>query len=443
MLPKIPAGIRSFTIIWSGQLVSTIGTSMSRFALAIWAWELTHQALPLTLTAVFMSISSIVVSPVAGALVDRWDRKKVMLVSDVAAALCTLTILLLHLSGSLQIWHLYITGVVVGASGVFQNLAYSAVRSTLVPKTEYARISGMISLSEYSSFIAAPVLGGLLVPLIGLAGVLVIDLVTFLVAVITLWMVTIPYVRPVHAEGASKPGLFSESVYGFRYIFQRPGLLGLMIISFAFNMTESLGYPLIAPMILARTGNSETILGTVQGVMGLGGVLGGVVLTIWGGPKRRIHGLLLGVLLTGLMGDMLMGLGQVFVVWIVAGFFLEFFIPVTVGSASAIWQIKVPPELQGRVFAARQLVSQLAVPVTTILGGLLADRVFEPLLTSADSSSGGLATLVGTGPGAGMGLLIMFCGIFSALVGIVGYLFRSIRDVEDQLPDHDYVASAT
>src|SRR5262249_20518066 len=163
--------------------------------------------------------------------------------------------------------------------------------------------------------------------------------------------IPVPHVSPTQANESRSKNMLSEALYGFRYIFTRPGLLGLLFIYFAFNLSESLGYPLIAPMLLSRSQNNEALLGGIQGVMGPGGVLGGLFLTLWGGPKRKIHGLLIGVILTGLLGDALMGLGQAVPTWIVAGFCVEFFIPMMLGSGTAIWQIKVAPEVQGRVFA--------------------------------------------------------------------------------------------
>jgi MFS transporter, DHA3 family, macrolide efflux protein len=418
------SGMTTFLVIWFGQVVSLLGTSMTRFALLIWMWERTHEATAMVLVGVSASIPGLVFGLVAGTLVDRWDRRRVMMVSDLQAGLSTVAIFLLYTSGKLEVWHLYVASAVAGGVGTFQFLAYSAAVTTMLPKSQYARANGMISLAQYASVIGAPVLAGILLSRIGIQGILLIDVASFVFAVGALLFVHIPQPEAT-AESEAHSRLWSGAVYGFRYIFQRSGLLGLLLIYFTFALSESLAYPLIAPMILARTGNDEVILGTVQSVLGIGGVVGGVVMTVWGGPKRRIHGLLIGMALTALLGDALMGLGTGLLVWVIAAFFLEVFIPTMIGSAQSIWQSKVPPQVQGRVFAARSLVVSVAEPISMVIAGLLADRVLEPALSPT------------YGDGAGMAVMLVVGGVLSAVVALGAYLFRAVRSVEETLPDHD------
>jgi MFS transporter, DHA3 family, macrolide efflux protein len=424
--------MRTFIIVWIGQLVSIIGTRISRFALAIWVWQQTGEATALVLVGVFSGIASTLGSLAAGPLVDRWSRQRVMIVSDLIAGACTLVVLLLYTGGQLQVWHLYVVSAVVGFVGSFQSLAYSASLVMMMPKEQYARANAMISLSQYASLIAAPFLGGLLLTLVGLVGVLLVDIVTFLFGVTAMLAVRIP--QP-EREASEKPqSLWRDSLSGFQYVFLRPGLLGLLLITFTFTLMESLGYPLIMPMILARTG-SEVTLGTILAVQGLGGVIGGTVLTLWGGPKRRIHGVLIGLALTGLLGDLLMGMGQTLPVWVVAAFCLECFIPLAFSSYFAIWQTKVEPAMQGRVFAARDILSTLGEPLAMIFGGLLTDKVLEPAMQPGGALVPVFGGLVGTGPGAGMALLLVLAGVFTTLAGLGGYLLRPVREVETLLPD--------
>jgi MFS transporter, DHA3 family, macrolide efflux protein len=428
-------GMRMFAIVWFGQLVSMLGTGMTRFAMMIWVWERTGEATPLVLVGVFASVPALLASLVAGPLVDRWNRKRVMMVSDAIAGVCSLAILLLYASDGLQVWHLYVTAAIMGCVGTFQGLAFSAGLTLLIPKTQYTRARGMMSLAEYASSIGAPLFGGLLVSVVGIGGVLVIDMLTFLVAIGTLFIVHIPQPPPVEAE-AEIP-LWRDSWSGFQYIFQRPGLLGLLIVVFTFALTEALSYPLIRPMILARTAGDEVTLGTVLAVGGVGGVIGGLVLSIWGGPKRRIHGVLIGAILTGLLGDTLMGLGRSLPVWVVAALFLEIFIPLVVGSYHAIWAAKIPPGMQGRVFAARDLLGTFGEPIAMLFGGVMVDQVFEPSMRTGGALSPIFGSLLGTGPGAGMALLMVIGGLLSVVAGLLGYAFYRVRQVETLLPDHD------
>ncbi len=226
-------------------------------------------------------------------------------------------------------------------------------------------------------------------------------------------------------------------MYGFRYIWARKSLLGVQLTFTISNFFDAIGMILIAPMILARTGNNELILGTVQSALGIGGLVGGLVLATWGGPKRRIHGVLLGFIGSNLLGLVPLGLGQGVVIWSVAAFLILFFIPVINGSNQALWQAKVAPDVQGRVFATRRLIAQISGPLGMLIAGPLADRVFEPAMQGDTLLSQTLGPIFGTGPGAGMALLIVIVGLFGITAGVVGYLVRAIREVDLRLPDHD------
>jgi len=310
----------------------------------------------------------------------------------------------------------------------------------MLPKAQYARASGLQALSQYGAKIGAPLIAGVLIGIIGISGILLIDIVTFLFAVGTLLLIHIPNPTRTQKAEESRGTFFQEAIFGFRYILQRPGLLGLMLIILSFVTAESLGYPLIVPMILARTGGNEIVLGTVQSVLGVGGVIGAVLLTLWGGPRRKVYAVLIGVALTGLLGDALMGIGQSLSVWLAAAIFLEVFIPTFFGSYEAIWQAKVEPAIQGRVFAARNLMSSILEPVSMIATGILSDKVFEPALMPSGSLTPILGGLVGSGPGAGMGLMLVIAGVLSALAGIAGFAFSAVREVELRLPDFQEVA---
>jgi hypothetical protein len=190
-------------------------------------------------------------------------------------------------------------------------------------------------------------------------------------------------------------------------------------------------------MILARTGNNELALGTTQSVGAIGGVLGGLVMSAWGGPKRLVHGVLLGWILFGLFGETFIGLGQSVPVWAVASFCMAFFGPVINASNQAIWQAKTEPDVQGRVFSARRMIAWMVVPLAQLLAGPLADQVFEPAMSTDSWLSETFSWLVGFGPGAGMALIVIFAGIGAALSGLSGYAARNVRDVETLLPDHE------
>jgi len=435
------SGRWGFGLVWTGQAVSLVGSAMTWFAFTIWAWERTGGATALALVEFFTFGPTLLLSPVAGALVDRCNRKAVMMFSDVAMGLGTAAVLLLHLTRQLQIWHIYAVGAVAGAFLSLQYPAYSAAITMLLPKEDYARAEGLIGLAEAASGVLAPLLAAALLGHIGIAGIMVIDLVTLLLALSTLLPVHIPQPAPSEAGYAGHGSLWKESLYGFRYIFQRPSLTALQLLFAGGNLFEALGFALIPAMILARSGNDEVLLGSVQSAGAIGAAIGGALLVVWGGPKRRIHGALMGWALANLLGMSLMGLGKGFALWAVASFFAAFFTPIVNGSDQAVWQAKVAPDVQGRVFATRLLLSQITMPFGMLIAGPLADRVFEPAMMPSGNLAPLFGWLTGTGPGAGMSLIILLVGFAGALVNLSGYAFRAVREVEVILPDHEQAVS--
>ena len=440
---RLPTGMTAFTLIWFGQLISFVGTGMTRFALTVWAYETTGSAAVLAQVGFFSFVPIILVTPFAGALVDRWNRKLVMMLSDLGAGLSTIALLILYVTGNLQIWHIMVAGAFAGIFESFQFPAFSASISTMLNKAQYVRANAMLSLAESASGIVAPVLAGFLLVAIGIGGIMAIDIITFSLAVIAVLLVHIPQPGRSREGAEAGAGIWREAAYGFRYIWRRPSLLGLQASFFFSNLFSSIGIILLPAMILARTGNNETTLGLVQSALGIGGVVGGLLLSTWGGPQRRIHGLLLGFIGISLLGQSLLGIGQALPLWAAAGFFVGFFIPFINGSNQAIWQAKVAPDVQGRVFAARRIFAQVTIPLGFLLGGYMADGIFEPLMMNP---SGVVARffepLVGSGPGAGMGLIFVITGLLGAAVGLAGYVIPVIRNAEDILPDHDAAAHA-
>jgi MFS family permease len=426
-----------FSVVWLGQLVSMTGSGMTRFALTIWVYQETGEATALAIVAIFSFAPAIFFSPIAGVIVDRVSRKKVMIASDLAAGLSTVALLVLYSTGYLEIWHLWATGFFASAFESFQFPAYSAAITTMVEKKHYTRANAMLGMVHSGSIIIAPILAGTLLPFLGINGIMIIDIATFVFAIGALVFVLIPNPPETAAGRASRGTLLQESVFGFRYIFSNRSLLGLLLIFLAINLTFTLAMVLLAPMILDRTGNNEVILGTVMMMFGIGGVVGGVVITAWGGFKRRIHGVLLGIALASLFGQVVIGVGRSIPVWAIGAFLAMFFMPLINGSSQAIWQAKVAPDIQGKVFATRRLIAQISAPVAMILGGRLADVVFEPAMAAGGAFARFFQPLVGSGPGSGMGLLFVFAGILGAAAALSGYLIPAVRQIETRLPDHD------
>jgi DHA3 family macrolide efflux protein-like MFS transporter len=300
----------------------------------------------------------------------------------------------------------------------------------------------MLSLAESAAGVFAPMAGGILLGVVGVSGILIFDVVTFLAAIGALLVVHVPQPETTDAGREGSGSIWQESLYGFRYIVERRSLLGLQLVFLATNLTSSFGLTVLAPMILAHTGNDEVMLGSVQSIMGIGGVVGSLLLSVWGGPKRRIHGVLTGMILSSVLGELILGLGAGPVSWGIGAFFSAFFIPFINGSNQAIWQAKVAPDVQGRVFAARRLIAQLSWPIATLLAGPVADYVLEPAMTGGGGLSTLFGGLVGSSTGSGMALMFVITGIMGGLVGLAGYAVPAVRNVEELLPDYDAVPKA-
>jgi MFS family permease len=429
-------GMKGFTIIWVGQLFSLLGTSMVTFSLTIWAWQLTGKATTLALVAFFNFVPFLLTTPVAGAIIDRSNRKNVMIRADLAAGLPTVGMLLLNATGNMQIWHVYIATAIAGVFQAFHFPAYSAAVTMMLPKEQYGRASGMLSAAEFASGIFAPVAAAIMMNIVGLAGVMIIDVITFVFAISLLMLIHIPQPLVTDEKRDEARSIRKQLFFGFNYIFKRPSLLGLQLVLFSSNLLSSFGNTVVSPMILARTNNDSILLGSVMSAAGIGGVVGGAVLSIWGGPKRKIHGVLLGNILMNLLGWFLVGLGQNWYVWALAAFLGIFFLPILNGSNQAIWQVKVPPTMQGRVFAARLFIAQMGMPLGMLIAGPLADSFFEPSMMSQSSLAAIFGNLVGTGPGSGMSLMLILAGLLGSIAGLGAYGFRALRDAEDILSDY-------
>ncbi len=435
-------GIRTFLIIWVGQFASRIGTAMTRFALLIWAYQQTGAATTVALLGFFGFLPYILLSPIAGVWVDRLDRRKVMLLADFGAAITTGLLLWLYFSGSLAIWHLYAAEILTAVFDAFQGPAYSAATTTLLPKEYYSRASGLRSMADDGARILAPFLAGLLIGFIGVEGVMVVDVATFLIAIGTLAIVRVPAIQSLQ-EGEGRHFL-AEMRVGFDYILQRRGLLGLTLHFTVVNFFAALTYFGVMPaMILARTGGSEIALGFVQGALGAAGLAGGLLMATWGGPRRKIHGVLLGTAMSFFLGDFLFAVGRGVAVWVVAAVAASVFIPILLGSRQAIWQAKVAPEVQGRVFSVDSMMRLALNPLGYLLAGYLADHLLEPAMMPGGSLAPVFGPLVGTGPGAGMAVMFLGTATLGGLMSLAAYLFPGVRNIETELPDHDYKPGET
>lgn len=367
------------------------------------------------------------------------DRKKVLIFSDLGAGCMTIAMLMLYANGNLALWHLYLAEAITGALDAFQVPANTASTSLLVPKEHYSRASGMQSLGSSAANILAPAFAGLILKSFSLTTIFWVDILTFIIAISILLTVFIPSPEKSEAGLSVSNKWQDELFFGFRYIFSRKGLSGLLIIYILINFLASLTYfAVLNPLILARTGGDEGVLAIVQSFLGIGGVIGGILVSVWGGPRKKVIGYLAGTISSFFLGDLLFAVGQSTLVWAAAAFFSTLTIPYIVGMFEAIWQLKVEPDIQGKVFSVKNMLQTAVMPIGFLLGGILADQVFTPAFMSIEHMpvfAQWLTPIVGSGPGAGMGAMFLFTWFCGSLLGVIGFFIPSIRNVENDLPD--------
>jgi len=426
-------GMRLFTWIWFGQLISTLGSGLGSFALGVWLFQSTQSATRFTLLAFLASVTALVLSPFAGVMVDRWDRRRVMILSDCGAGSMTLLMASLFHSGRMEAWHTYPIVMTIAGLSAFQGPAFGASVRLLVPRNQLVRASGMAQTSSAISRIVGPLLAGGLVGAIGYQGVLLIDFATFLFAVSILIAVRIP-TPPGRPEGApaERGSLLRDSVQGWTYIRERPGLMSLLVLFAITNFSVGIIQVLLTPMILSF--GSAADLGTVNSAGAAGALLGSLGLSVWGGPRNRIGGLFLFFLLQGVF-LIVGGLRASVPLIAFAAFICMLTGPVINGCSQAIWQSKVATGIQGRVFAMRQMIAFSSLPLAYLVSGPLADHVFTPLLKPGGVLAGSVGRLIGVGEGRGVALLFIVLGVLLIASLLLSFANPRLRSVERDLPD--------
>lgn len=423
-----PARFRGFVVLWSGQFVSTFGTFLADFALGIFVYRLTGSATALGVVLALPVLPLILISPLAGQLVDRWGSRRALLVGDTGSMLVAFVLALLLTTDTFQVWHVY---AVVTVSSVLLALQLPAFESSiprLVPRHRIGQANGMRQFANAVSQVLAPVLGGVLLVSIGIQGIVLINCLSYAVAVAALLFIQIPHVRgPDGSTIADGSGVRQA----WRYLVNRPGLLGLMIFLGVISAFIGFVEVLINPLVLAFA--SPGALGAVLSIGGVGMIVGSVVVSVRG-PRRRIRAVLGFAFVLG-VAVMAGSVRPSVPLMAAAAFVLLFSTAVIVNCSQSIWQTKVDQWLMGRVVATKNSIVFGLQFVGLALAGPIADHVFQPLVGRDHVRSPVLATLVGNGPGRGFALLLMVMGGLIALLAVASYAYPPLRDVETELPD--------
>lgn len=407
--------LRDFLILWSSQAVSTLGTAMTNYALIVWVYGQKGTASSITLLSVCSFLPSILFCFIAGTIADRWDKKRIMLTADLLAALGTVTVLVLYATSALQIWHLYIINFLLSFMNAFQNPASYVATSLLVPKEHYVRVSGLQALSNSIVTILAPAFGSALLAFGGLKVVLMLDLVSFAVAfLILLFFIKIPAIE--HTAGQAQESFIKSCMAGVNFLKAHSALLRIILFFAFINFIAKMGgYGMMPALILGRTGNNQVALGMVEAAVGVGTLVGSILVTMMKPAKSGTKVVFFACGISFLLGDVGQSLTHTLPLWIIAAFVSNVPMAFLNANLTAIMRTNVPIEMQGRVFSARDTIQYSTIPVGLFLGGVLADYVFEPFMTTVSPLQQTLSIFLGIGKGAGIAFIFF-------IVGVVGFV---------------------
>ncbi|HYO87968.1 MAG TPA: MFS transporter [Candidatus Limnocylindrales bacterium] len=430
--------MRAFALIWGGQTISSIGSQMTAFALGLWLFERTGQATSLALVVLASAVPQLILTLLAGPIVDRFPRKRLMIGGDLAAAGVTLFYLALITGGAIPEWAIYLGAALLGTVDRVQKLAYDASITMLVPKRQYMRAGAMVTLTYYASDILAPASAAALYPVLGLAGILWMDFISYGVAIVATGITRIA--QPPRTLAAPGQPLLRrvalDLLFGFRVIWACRPLRIFLLVNMLFMFSHDFAGVLYTPMILARTGNDAGVVAAWTVAMGVGGILMSVIVSTTGGPRNRMAAFGWSTLLAG-VGKLLVGAGQSLRMWIPAQFFTSLNFPLRGSAWSAIWRSKIAAGEQGRVFAVTAALLQLTGMIGVALAGPLADRVLEPAMAPGGALAGALGPWLGTGPGAGMSAAIVLVAPIMIAAGVLALRLPVLRTLDGDLPDAD------
>ncbi len=423
-------GMRSFLILWAGQSVSALGTSLGSFALGVWVFEKTGSATRFAMIAFVMGMVFILINPVAGVLADRQNRRRILILADAGSGLTSLIMAALLLSGRLQPWHVYPIVAVLTAFLTLQFPALLASISLLVPREQLVRANGMLQSSRAAAQIIGPLAAGVLVGWIGYSGIILIDCASFFFAMATILATRIP--RPAQSEAKERRSVLASLAFGWTYLRRLPGLFALMSLYGVTNFCMGTVQVLLTPLILSFA--TPVDLGSVNSAGAAGILLGSLALSFWGGPRRQVPAILM-LLASQALILFLGGVQPSIVLIAVAAFAFMFTLPFINGFTQAILQSKIAPDVQGRVFGVAGMISMASVPLASVFAGPLADRVFEPMLAPGGALADSAGRLIGVGEGRGIGFLFVLLGALVLVVVGVASLNPRLRRLESEIPD--------
>lgn len=403
----------TFILLWATQSFSALGSAMTSYALVIWSYEKQGSALVTSLLMVSSYAPYVILSVFAGVLSDRWNKKIVMLVSDSIAALGTIIIFILLESGDLQVWHLYILNAVNSFMNTIQQPTSEVAITRILPKKYYQKVGGIRYFSSAVNSILTPIIATAFMSIAGIKIVITFDLFTFIFAFITLlFFIKIPEESVVNDK---REGILQSAYIGINYLKKNRGILDLILFLAAINFTASIYQAVFPVMILSRNGGSEKALGIVNTVIGITTLIGSIIASFVKTPKSRVRVICNALLFSMSFNNFFLAFGQSIWIWCFGAFLGWITIPLMSTNLEAILRLKIPEDIQGRVYSVRNSFQYFTIPMGYFFGGIFVDKVFEPIMAIQDADSL-LVKLFGSGKGSGAAFLffiIAFIGVLT------------------------------
>lgn len=417
--------LKLFIILWLTQSLSALGSAMTNFALVIWVYNDSGSALTTALLTICSYAPYVVMSIFAGAISDKWSKKVIMLVCDSFAAMCTVAVFVLLKTGQLEVWHLYILNALNGLMNTIQQPASDVAVTLLTPEKYYQKTSGMRSFSNSLVTILTPVFATAAVAFAGVEAVITFDLITFAIAFFSLlFFIKLPEVQRKKEQEES---VLQAAKSGLHYLGENKGILWLILFLAAINFIASIYDAALPAMILSK--ENENVLGIVNTCVGIATLAGSVIATLLPAPKNRVRVICDSLLISMSTENFLLAFGKSPALWCIGAVLGWLPIPLMNANMDVIFRTKIPADMQGRVYSARNTLQFFTIPLGYFLGGVLVDEVFEPFM-AAVPQNGLLTRLFGSGKGSGAAFLFFAAGVAGVAVCLIFRRVKHIRELK-------------
>lgn len=421
--------LKTFLILWSTQSLSQLGSAMTGFALTLWLYEKTGSALQTALLAVCSYAPYVVMSIFAGALSDRWDKKKVMLVCDTLAACCSVVVLALLKADLLLPVHMYILNALTGLMNTVQQPASDVAMTMITPKEYYQKTSGLRSLSASLVTILNPILATALYALAGMDIVIYVDLTTFAIAFLSL-LFGVKLSVPEKREEAEKESFLETVRAGLVCLRKNELVLVLILFLAGVNFVASAFDAVLPALILPRKNGGEAVLGMVTSCAGIAMFVGSLIVTVLPAPKNRIRVIYLTMLFSLGTENFILAFTDLPVLWCVGQIIGWLLVPVMSANLDVILRTTIPLDMQGRVYSCRNTLQFFTIPIGLLFGGFMVDDMCEPAMAAAPAQ-GMLVRLFGEGKGSGAALMMFILGVLGVVICLgFGRVLRRYRYTE-------------